>query len=294
MLRRIAKRLFDIYLYGNFHIALGALALALVTRDLFGYALRTELLVFIFCGTLSLYTMQRLPASFLDKNARKIFTRHYWNTQNRVMMAILTVINGAAGVWSYFQLLPRSQVIALIPAVISLAYAFPLLPTRKGWRRLRDVRGIKIYLISIVWGFVCVILPAAAAREQPFLWYSIPVQLWALANALIILALTIPFDVRDLYYDGDKLATLPALLGVRRATELGAFLLVITMIILVIVHLVWFVGTLQQVVAVEAWSLASTVVIIRSRPGRSEYYFSFVVDGMLILLGGMVLLVSYF
>ena len=46
-----AKWLFDFYLFGNFHIALCAVALTLTTKYLFNLQLRHELLVFVFCGT---------------------------------------------------------------------------------------------------------------------------------------------------------------------------------------------------------------------------------------------------
>lgn len=287
-----AKWLLDFYLFGNFHIAFCAVALTLSTKYLFNLQLRHELLVFVFCGTFFGYNLQRLPSAF-DNNIQRRFLRHHWNTQNRILLTTLSLVAAGAFAWSYSRLYLRSQIVALVPAALSFAYAFRVVPTKKGWIRLREIPGVKIFVIAITWGISCALLPAAAAHVQGHPWFTLPILLWSVVCGLLIFALTVPFDVRDFDYDVSRLKALPAILGIRGSINvaIGALFVSagITWLILLLHE-----GTIAEALAYTLWCVITSFFIYKSTPQRHEYYFSFTIDGLILLLGAMLLAAHHY
>jgi hypothetical protein len=284
----IGKQIVDLYLFGNFHIAFCAVALTLCTQSFFGLQLRSELHVFVFCGTFFGYNLQRLPAAFEKSGIQRQFERHHWNTQHRILLSILSGIAAVAFAWSYSRLNFRSQMVALIPAALSFAYAFPVIPARGKWIKLREIPGLKIFIISITWAISCALLPAAAAHTEGKTWFSTPVLLWALDCAILIFSLTIPFDIRDFHYDAEKLKAVPALIGVNRSIGLAIGVLIASAILPWTFAPQFGIETGLKPLAYSAWSVLASVFIYKSSPTRHEYYFSFVIDGLILVLGIMI------
>lgn len=294
------KAIFDFYLYGNLHVALCAVAMLLVTQHLFDYPLRLELFVFVFCGTFFLYNLQRLPSAFAnekivhgDSHGESEFVRHKWNTDHKFLLAIISGIAAIAAGWSFFQLYHRSQVVALVPALLSLAYAFPVIRWNGKWKKLREFKVLKIFIVSIVWGMICTLLPAAAADFTGENWFTIPVLTWFLACCGIIFSLTIPFDIRDLHYDGQQLKTLPSILGIRKSMLLALFVLALSDALVFSCTITYGKGGIHAFIAFFLWSIITAIFIWESTPTRPEYYFSFFIDGLMMLLLGFLTFESY-
>jgi hypothetical protein len=281
------KAVVDFYLFANVHMALCGVAMVLVTQSFFGFTLRSELLVFVFCGTFFLYNLQRLPSAF-EKNIERKFIRHRWNTENRIVLSGTVLLAAVAAGWSFFQLYPRSQVIALLPAALSLAYAFPFIPAKPKWKRLREIPGIKIFIVAFVWAIIIALLPAAAADITTEDWLTPAVITWTVSMLLMFFALTVPFDIRDLHYDGKRLKTIPAVIGVKRSIVLSLATLALSVGGVLTLFFVFHTGTLTHVVVYIAWSILTGILIARSKPTLHEYYYSLVLDGLLIVLWGMV------
>lgn len=284
------KAVIDFYLYSNLHIALCAVAMVLVSQLIFNYHLRLELFVFVFSGTFFLYNLQRLPSAFANSFIETKFTRHKWNTEHKVFLAIISAVAAVAAGWSFFHLYRRTQLIALLPAAFSFAYAFPFVRLKGKWRRLREIEAMKIFIIAIVWAIICTMLPATADDPTGKAWFSMPVILWFFACGMMIFSITIPFDIRDLYYDGEKLRTIPVLFGVKKSIQLALALLGISAVLVGIVALHYKHGGIPVFAAYLIWSIITGILIAKSTPQRKEYYFSFIMDGVMILLAGMLFL----
>lgn len=273
----------DFYLFSNLHISFCAVALTEVTRILFNYHLRSELYVFVFCGTFFLYNLQRLPAAFANAEIKREFKRHSWNTENRKLLLGISIIAAIAAAWAFFQLYTRTQIIALIPAALSVAYAFPAVFWKNKWIKLREIPGIKIFIVGIVWGMSCVWVPAAADDSFPQ-WSSPEVTIWMIACSLMIVAITIPFDIRDLYYDGTRLKTLPAIFGLKKVKVIGIVLMLLSVCGVFVMDNMSELVTIKHAIIYSAWAGVTCAVIVMSHPERHEYYYSFLVDGLMILL----------
>lgn len=279
----------DFYLFSNLHIAICAVALTEVTRILFAYHLRAELYIFVFCGTFFLYNLQRLPAAFAKLQIKPEFRRHSWNIENKKLLLGVSVIAAIAAAWAFFHLYRRTQLIALIPAALSVAYAFPTIFWGQRWIKLREIPGIKIFIVGLVWGMSCVWVPAAADNSFPR-WTSPEVTVWMIACALMIVAITIPFDIRDLYYDGSKLKTLPAIFGLKKVKIIGVVLMLLSACGMFIADEISQLVTMHHAVIYSIWTAITCGVILYSHPKRHEYYYSFLIDGLMILLWGMLVI----
>jgi hypothetical protein len=283
------SELLNFYLFSNIHIALCAAAMVGVTDQFFRYHLRPELYVFVFCGTFFLYNLQRLPAAFANVEIERKFMRHRWNTQYRKMLLAISILAAVISAWAFFQLYLRTQLMALLPAALSIAYAFPSIYWRGKWIKLREIPGTKILFVALVWAMSCVWVPAAADNSYPA-WTSPEVTLWFVSCGLMIFAITIPFDIRDLPYDGEKLQTIPAIFGVSKSKMLGIVLMIFSAAGVFLMAEWSAIVTLHQAFVYAAWSLITCIVIGFSRVSNHEYYYSLLIDGLMIILWAMLLL----
>src|SRR5690606_12880038 len=89
-------------------------------------------------------------------------------------------------------------------------------------KNLRNLKGIKAFVVSLTWSVSTVLLP--------LLNNDVPITSEVLVDLvqrfLFILALMIPFEIRDLKFDEPNLRTLPQVLGVAGSRWLGVLLLV--------------------------------------------------------------------
>jgi hypothetical protein len=280
-IKRVSRWLFELYVFGNVHIACCALALTLTTQSLLGLKLRPELLTFIFCATLFGYNLQRLPS---NQAVPRCFARHFWNTQHRFLLITLTILAAAAFMGSFARLYLRSQVMAMLPAALSFAYAIPIIPAGRKRLELREIPGLKIFIIAITWAFSCALLPVASVHRAGQPWFPAAAIVWAVACGLMIFSITVPFDIRDLRFDAQRLKAVPAVLGVRNSIRIALAALILSNV------LVWTncVGSPAQAVGYSLWSVVAGLFIRKSSPERSEYYFSFWIDGLLLLLCVMI------
>lgn len=282
--------LLNFYLFSNLHIALCATAMVGVTGIFFRYHLRPELYVFVFSGTFFLYNLQRLPAAFANVEIERKFMRHRWNTEYRKVLLVISVLAAVIAAWAFFRLYLRTQLMALIPAALSIAYAFPAVYWKGKWIKLREIPGTKILFVAIVWAMSCVWVPAAADDSFPA-WTSPEVTVWFISCALMIFAITIPFDIRDLPYDGHQLKTLPALLGLKKSILLAVSLMILSAAGVFLMAELSSIVTQQQAWVYAGWSALTCMVIAYSRTTHHEYYYSLLMDGVMPVLWLLLLLI---
>ena len=88
---------------------------------------------------------------------------------------------------------------------------------------------------------------------------------------LYVIAITLPFDVRDYHFDNESIITIPHLFGAK-ATY---FLSIIILFFLFIISLENY-GLLLFI-------SISLIIILPSYKLRSEYYYLFILDGLLLV-----------
>lgn len=231
-----------------------------------------SLAYFSFFATLFTYNFQRRIGDLSDdKSYSKLGTA----------MMIL----GAIGMGYFVFQLPHYQLIVLsFTGLISLAYAYPFIPTERGKISLRLVPGMKLWTIVLVWTISCVILPVAELG-----WNSSLVILFTVQQATFVTALTIPFDIRDLPVDWPQQRTIPQIFGVRKARNLALSLLLLSAAAGISLY---FFGDikLKLLLIHLGVSVISGALIFNTQTESNELYFSIAIDGMIILQGASFLL----
>ena len=143
---------------------------------------------------------------------------------------------------------------------------------------MREIPHLKIHLISISW--VAVLITFPMVNEE---WFT-DILNYSIAHYLYVLAVTIPFDIRDLKYDFKEHRTIPQVLGVKASKALSLALLV---------SFVAIMGYTNCDLLFN-WSfygavLAQVALVLFMTENRSDLYCAGLIDGSIALLG-----LSYF
>lgn len=193
---------------------------------------------------------------------------------------IFSLVCFGMAVYFGWQLSDKTISVIVIFALLTFFYVVPLLKRKN----LRTFGGLKIFIVGLVWAGMTVIVPIVAS-EIPFstaCWISF------LQRFLIVVALTLPFEIRDLGYDVLELKTLPQQFGLRKSKILGLSLL------LACIFLEGFKGQFSWTHFTSlliACTLIAVLLLI-SEKEQSKYFASFWVESIPIIWWGIFLLFS--
>ncbi|MCB0375815.1 MAG: hypothetical protein KDD04_07845, partial [Sinomicrobium sp.] len=189
----------------------------------------------------------------------------------RIIQGFSLVCLGIAVRYIFLIRVEALPVLALITALAGL-YALPLLPGRKNFRSLH---GVKIYVVALCWSSLTVLFPLVHSK--------IPLSgdgvVAFVRRFLIVLVLTLPFDIRDLKYDALRLGTIPQQIGVKRTKRLG-------MLLLLLFYFLLFLRTeytVEMVVVDGIIVLVTGFLLFFAKKDQSVYYSSVYVESVPIV-----------
>jgi hypothetical protein len=165
-------------------------------------------------------------------------------------------------------------------------YAIPFLPPSKfldEQNNLRNIGGLKVFLIALVWSGVTVFLPLL---NNGYVINSEAVII-GLQRFLLVIMLMIPFEIRDLQFDSIKLATIPQMLGVKGTKIAGVFLGLLFLVLEFLKQKI----IVSQLLVLCVITIVTLLFILFSREHQNRYYCAFWVEGLPIL---WLLMVLYF
>lgn len=173
------------------------------------YSFVVSLLIF------SVYTLQRIadisgftnPEKFLvEKNQKKPLI-------TSSISLILAIILGL----SIFNNNPVLIAYTLFFSVICYWYTVPIFG-----KKLREIPGVKILVIAITWSYACAFFPLINE--------GIPFEqagLFSLVLCVYLIAIILPFDIRDVHTDDLNQSTVPQIIGVTPTKLFGTMLLIV-------------------------------------------------------------------
>mgnify|MGYP000548405160 CR=1 FL=1 len=246
--------------YSNSWISIGAFLITLLSFKVFGTDPNIKFCVFIFFSTLFSYNFQRITR--LKKIAK--LSPDAWIVKNSFIAKIILVASGIGAI-SFVPIFeaPFTLMWLIILGVISLGYSY---------RNLRDLPYIKIVLIAVSWGITSAILPLVIAGNQPLSKFVISFG-WIF---FYIIAITIPFDIRDIGIDEDSKKTIPQWVGVKRAKIVAYLCLMVSFIFIA------FSLSLLGAISLFISYIIAGFLIKNSSEKRNDLYFSFLIDGHII------------
>jgi 4-hydroxybenzoate polyprenyltransferase len=271
----------------NMLVSLAAVFLTLQTQVQLG--MKPQLypyLFIIFSASFLAYNIQSVVAMVGGQHRTTDIVQKQ-EIQNRRLQQILLIISIA--VFFGAIVLAKQKIIAtLIPlSILTLCYSFPLFKTKRAFFRLREVPFLKIFLISLIWSLVTVLLPTLHAsedvnREQLVLMLG--------ERFLLIFAIAIPFDVRDMKTDEiEKLKTIPLVIGKTKAVALANT----SMLTFMLISIVHFSFNLSFVLPALIISVVVMMVLINSKAWVTSPMYYSLLDATMILQGSLVCLCYY-
>lgn len=284
-------KFFDFLIYGNFFIALCAAAQAYQTLYLRHYSVDgNPHIIFIFAATFFLYNIHKAITFYLKKDILQSPTS-VKRTEHRFQKAkafetpisILTFTAGMVSVETYLRFYIDTQWLVASIGTLCMMYVLPIF-NRK---RLRDVSYLKIFVIAGVWAFVTVTFPLKAFAKE---WYSCDTFM-IVEKIFFILAITIPFDIRDMAFDATTgVKTIPLSIGQQKSKWLAYSLLTLSFITALFIYMM-SVYTFNTLIAIGISLAISAFVIHQTNNKRGDYFYYFLVDGLLLLQTALVLLI---
>lgn len=278
MLKYVRQSL-DFLLFSNTFIAVCAVAQGLVTYQLLGARPDEHVLAILFCATLSLYNFSIFLSKPRDPAASP-FRRVRWIFSHYRLMITITLISILSVIPLFLFLSMTAKLLLVFLAAVSVAYNIPVFTVNDKKFSLRNIPGIKLFLIALVWSLSAVMLPILELESHHSVVPARETILLVAKRFLLVAAITVPFDIRDLFQDKlYELKTIPVLLGERRAYLFCQFLLVayVAMLFLFTRDFGSNFLALTLTVILAGW------LIFKSDLKKNEYYYFLGIDGILLL-----------
>lgn len=203
-------KLFDFYINSSIHVSIAIVSFAAVTFLNFKLPIDFNLLLFIFLASVTGYNfikyagIAKLHHLSLARNVRMI----------QIFSFFIFIGLVCSGFYQPLQIL----ILASIMAFFTVLYAVPVFSEN---RNLRRVPGLKIFVIAFVVTGVTVLMPLAVYQLN----FSKDVLLELFQRFCLIVAVILPFEIRDLKFDMAQLGTMPQILGVSGTKIFGYVLL---------------------------------------------------------------------
>ncbi|MBV5314474.1 MAG: UbiA family prenyltransferase [Prolixibacteraceae bacterium] len=272
-------------IHSNIYISLASLLLTVSAQIQLGMPPQWHPYLFlIFFATLFEYNLHRLITVLTNNEALKS-DKHRWVRENRKMFYMLVFIS-VAGFITAAGMAKKEVLLAFLPlGIITLFYSVPVSGNRRHLLRLREIPYLKIVLIAAVWSASTVLLPVIQTDEK---FNSAQVILLLVERFFFIVAITIPFDIRDMEADRHSgLKTLPMILGEKNARSLSY----LSLILFFLISALHYPFTNQwYIIVATGISAITTYLFIGSTTFRKlNMYHYEILDGTMLLQSLLVL-----
>lgn len=264
-------KVFDFYLKASVHVSFAVFALVQMTFYFCRLPFDWTVSLLAFSGTLFSYNFIKY-ADFV------VAHRHHLSRKMRAILG-LSILALLVGIVCFFFLNPLAQGVTLSLLVLAVLYAVPI---SKRIPNLRNLSGLKVYIVCLCWATVTLIIPILNANVE----LSLDIWIKFLQRFLLVLILIGIFEIVDLQYDEKYLKTIPQLLGTQKTKLLLAGLTIPFFVI------EFFKVGFQPI---QAWNnliiVCITLLFIQlASPKRSSYFSLFWVESVPIYWWILVLM----
>lgn len=259
------KQIFNFYINSSVHVALSVCSLTWISLLMLDLSYSGPVLYFVFYATITGYNFVKYFG---------IAKFHHKQLTNWLkLIQILSFICFVLMCYYAIQLEPYTHIFIGGFAIFTMLYAIPLIPKKNN--SLRNISGLKVYIIALVWVGVTVFIPLINAGKS----VNIDVVILGVQRFLFILVLMLPFEIRDLKFDNIKLSTIPQKIGVKNTKSLGLVLLIIFFL------LEFFKNetNLKTISVLLIITVLTGLLVFFSKMEQRKYYCSFWIEGIPIL-----------
>jgi len=264
------KQILNFYINSSIHVALAVFSLSYITLLEFNISYDKPVLYFIFYASITGY-------NFVKYFEVTKFHHRSLSTWLKLIQ-IFSLLCFVLMCYYSFRLEKTTMFYIAVFAVLTFLYTIPFIPKRKLFNKqsnLRNIGGLKVFLIALVWVGVTVFIPLLNNH------FSIDrmVVIVSVQRFLLVIMLMLPFEIRDLQFDSLKLYTIPQNLGVKRTKILGVFLGLLMLVLEFFKREV----SINQIIVLLIILVLTVLLIWFSREKQGRYYAAFWVEGIPIL-----------
>lgn len=280
------RALFNIqraFLLTNIYVSLGAGCLSYASSTLQGIP---QYFPYIFISILFVQSMHILNHLIGSKSDRyNDPDRAQFYLKYRVLLSLLAVLSGGAGLTIAYTLGLLPFVSLLIMSLLGLSYNLRIIPKYLSgfrYRRIRDIPGSKTVLIAIAWGVVTAVLPTLSESAQ-LNWTT---GLVFLCFTGIVFVRTALFDILDM--QGDRIVgkeTIPILLGEKRSMRLLKIVLAMVVAMLILLAVLQVISSLGFALIICPMVMYLILVAYERRVILPSIRLEFMVETDFILAG---------
>lgn len=263
----LLKQIFNFYIDSSIHVALAVFALSWVTLLEFGIPYDRAVLYFIFFASITGYNFVKYFG------LARFHHRSLTNWLKLIQVFSLMCFIGMC----YFAL--KLELISLVVilgfGVVTFLYAIPFLPNKILYdkhKNLRNVSGLKVYIIALVWAGVTVVL-TLLNNHVPL---DTNVVVTGFQRFVFVTVLMFPFEIRDLNYDSLKLATIPQQIGIKNTKMVGVLLLMLFFLLEFLKPQL----NVEHTVSMLITMFVTLMFLIFANRNQGRYYSSFWVEGI--------------
>lgn len=263
------RKFVDFILFSSFLISVGAAATVVRSQALFDLKMGIKLPAFVFFSTLLTYNLTKIiPFILMRVHLREhAVHRDDWNQRYQKWLAVLTSTS-LVGTFVFLPTLTLGGWIFITHlGVFSIFYSLPIKN-----KTFRNIPFIKVFLISHVWAGTAVLPLFAENISYSFVDFFV----LFVENFCFLMAITLPFDIRDHNVDKDLVKTIPMVLGITKTKWVALSFLVFS---LFLTHFYLDMDNLSTAVI----GGITAVLIFQSSEKRSHYYYLALIDGLLIV-----------
>ena len=209
------KLLLDIYVKGSIHVALSVFSMSSLSLLSLNKIIPESQLLMVFFASYVYYNLIKFtPVGFKGTNQPTIF----WN-----WLKLSTLLSLLILLFLVKDLSKDSWFIFALSSFFGILYVQKeLLPISRenGW--------IKAFLVSLVWALVTAALPFTFLNEN---WLGLNIVSLFFSHFFLVLALLVPFEIRDMSIDKLMLPNLAQQLGVQKIKWVGYLSLILSIIL---------------------------------------------------------------
>ena len=253
------NRLFKFYLNSSLHIAFSVLSLSFITAQSFAIKCDKNLFLFLFCSSVLAYNFIKYFG------ISKFYYRSLTTRLKEIQLLSLFCFFGL--IITFFEVDNTTKLLVLCLGAVTFFYEIPF----ERVASLRRIKGLKIYIIALVWAMTTVLLPLLEAGVE----FQVSIFLTFIQRFIFILVLMLPFEIRDLNNDDLWLSTIPQKIGITTSKRLGFLGLFLIFLLSFLLHnneIDILISTIVMVV--------TGLFLLFSHPKKPFYFTAFWVESV--------------
>lgn len=278
----VLKKAFEFFLFTSIYIALCCVVMIYQTFLLFQIPAILSFVLFSFSGTLCSYNFHWYLTPSLYGQSRKAT----WSYRNKTLHAVLFILGVLGALYFGFQLLHYWEWL-LATAFITFLYSAPKIPL-KPFRWLKNIAIGKTIFLAYSWTHITAFLPI----ELSGVAWKTSHYLFVLNRFFLIYPICILFDLRDKEEDRKEgIRSMVTEFSHRGVSILFWGSLAVFFLTSLALYPAGF--SIPVVIALTIPGIILSFLYTYSQHQLSDYYYYFVLDG-LMMLSGLLLLFMHF